>query len=152
MCFHTLIIRLGSRRIHCRKTSSKIINVVNFGTSVKFSFLDMYLQTTYLSLRQHQINKMLQFCSTKGTRPFDVQEIVLSSVCTKNSPKIPAPGDLWGREEPLYAFACVSQERADSEVSRIVGCLAVHPFTVGGTDQSNSEVLGETLTLLENKH
>ena len=73
---------------------------------------------------------MLQFCSTKGAPPFDVQEIVLSSVCTKNSPRIPAPGDL-GREEPLYACACVSQERADSEVRGIVGCLAVHPFTVG---------------------
>ena len=52
----------------------------------------------------------------------------------------------------LYVFAYVSQERADSEVRWIVGYMAAYPFTVGVQTSSFSEVLGEALTLLENKH
>lgn len=52
----------------------------------------------------------------------------------------------------MYVFAYVSQERADSEVRWIVGYMAAYPFTVGVQTSSFSEVLGEALTLLENKH
>lgn len=51
MCFCTLIIRLGSRIIHFREISSKITNVVNFGTSFKFGFLEDGLTNNLLVLR-----------------------------------------------------------------------------------------------------
>lgn len=71
MCFCTLRIRLGSRIIHFREISSKITNVVNFGTSFKFGFLEDGLRNNLLVFRA-ALNKVLQFRSTKGTPPFDV--------------------------------------------------------------------------------